>query len=468
MALLRVSGRKQLDGHFIDIGRGADYAAAGVVNATAYLHSACHFPSYKVPYLASAIAECERPNSEIKTLLGWLLKFVTTAETLRDTRAKTIYMYLFPGWSEAKDEHKLLIEEWVMQHYRAIRNMNKFAAVSLAKVDAEHQLVYLFQPTAADVQRIDFYFLHTNFNATDPLQCYQTIETFLLNNTLSSLKEKPVNPKQWHDFLARFRDDKRETDVIQIHGYEMLRAYLIQQYLHTQNTAAFFSAQRTEAILFQIALKKLYERRQVPFGKHCKTTRIDELASDDIRLLMDGNEFYQHLCLAASNSIFDTTPGESCFNFLSIEATSGFTRLFYLPELLMANLSSVLLEVFCVNNPARVQHFIQQLTTLWQSTLGTLPTAILELLIINNRMDYAKSIFICDGMARNPRTPSSYQALLSGTDSDNPADYYQVRILAPHPNQTDRVRVLRFTPEAYRPAMTAYKQAVNQLISQLW
>ena len=185
IALLRVSGRKKPDGTYIDVGRGADFAQDSAVLAIQYLCIHCQLPLARAQLLARAIVECEEPEERISTLLGWLLKFTTTAETLRDVCTKTIYMSYFPGWKTACAADQLLIEEWVTIHYRAIRDMNGFAWVTLSKgsegdFDARAGLPRrhcLYEPEPSgltiDVRHTNF---REKFNARDPLACYSNIE----------------------------------------------------------------------------------------------------------------------------------------------------------------------------------------------------------------------------------------------------------------------------------------------------
>ena len=151
------------------------------------------------------------------------------------------------------------------------------------------------------------------------------------------------------------------------------------------------------------------------------------------------------------------------------KALSAYTAKTDLKQLFLDKLTGFLSShhKFSRDKFAEIDRFIRKLTDLWQAMEEKLPSAILELVVVLNRDDFDKTIFICEDYAKNPRSPGSYDALLRGTDSDRYDDHYQVRILAPHIDQLDRVKMLRFTPDACKPILDEYKRTVSGFINEL-
>jgi hypothetical protein len=474
VVLLRFSGRRKADGSFADEAPGKFFTIKSAVYAKAFLMKSCNVPVSIADKLSLAITECKLPDIRITTLLGWLLKFVVTAESLRDHRAKVMYMHYFPGWEGAFDDDKLLIEQWVLSHYAAIRAMNRFACVSLVKMDDNYAQYCLYQADGHVNSAEAYQKLKLRFSSKDFFACYRKIDDFVTDYYIKFLKKLAID-KEGFDFFNDKMAKKLDRKFLREHSFflflsikmePLYRAYRIQQYLLQEGVASFFTGQRSEAILFQIIIKKIYAHMGNDFGSNYKVTRVDEAVLTDIYDEAAGEaRERQDVYLAASSSIFDSRFGESCFSFLCGCRSSWTIKLFQHG----GDVSSYLFEkiISYVNRKLRgdIGMFLSLLRVQWEELLSKLPKVILELMIVNNRPDFAKTIFICEKYASNPRQPKSYQELLVGTRFEEADRHYQVRILAPNNVSTNRVRMLRFVSDECKPMLNAFKQQVEQLIT---
>ncbi|ARB91349.1 hypothetical protein [Legionella longbeachae] len=239
--------------------------------------------------------------------------------------------------------------------------------------------------------------------------------------------------------------------LLNVHGTAIYKAYLSHLDLKKEGIASFFSAQKIEAILFQIIMKKLYESQQPSPEKHSKILRSAKGNIRDINVLINSGEKSDNW-LSVSTNIFDCSHGESWAFFLG-GGQSMWTQLGFFPIIEKSIHSEYGSKI--------TSGFVAEIKGLYEKFKRKLPSSILELVVIHDKENFKKIICFSQEHARNLRSPTTYDELLSASEQK-----LQARVLASNSVDPNKIKILRFTPDTAYERLNRFKEEVSILIDK--
>lgn len=241
-------------------------------------------------------------------------------------------------------------------------------------------------------------------------------------------------------------------ELVNTHGTAIYKAYLSHLHLKSEGIASFFTSQKIGAILYQIVMKKIYET-QSSTEKHTKIVR-DALSNiTDIRDMCYGGE--KNEWLAVSSNIFDFTHGESwAFYLAGGESLLGPTDFFSILE------KGIQLEPYNLNQQT-ASDLVRDIQYSWSSFKKRFPPSILELVIIDDKPNFKKTICFTEEFASKPQFPKTYNQLLMASDQ-----MIQARVSTPNPSDPNKIKILRFTPDSSYEHMKCFKEIVSDVVEK--
>lgn len=230
-------------------------------------------------------------------------------------------------------------------------------------------------------------------------------------------------------------------------GEALGQAYRLTNALNIKGKPVLYTAQRTDAVFFQVVMKKIHESLYGDLGKNRKILRTDytaTLSSIQEAGFKDIGDKYKSL-ICASINIFHCQYGESVNFFLN--DGQSHASLFNLGKAIRQELIYYQSEGHVEIN-GNISDFVSKITRIYDDYKKKLPNHLLEV-IIPDVKDLSTYVRLCTDEGEAFTIPFSHtdsaalrDYLLKANKSTKELDDVQARVLAPRPN-LKRLKVVR-------------------------
>lgn len=243
------------------------------------------------------------------------------------------------------------------------------------------------------------------------------------------------------------------------HGEALAQALLLTKKMNEKGIPLLYTAQRKDAVIFQVLMKKIHESMYGDLGKHKKVVRTDRFATLSTiqeAQFSDFDSSYKSL-ICASLNIFDCQHGESVNFYLNQGKSSSLE--FNLEKLIWEELAT-----YGFKEESKL-YFVSKVLKIYKDFESLLPQGILKVIILDVE-DLSKYVRLCSDFGKSTNLAISQanseelrEYLLKVNMKTDDIDDIQARVLAPRPN----LKVLKVVRCLGEKDKKIFKQAKEQL-----